>query len=87
MYVCSCVFGWPEGNVGDVSLLQPCGTEGSISDHQVWPQGPFPTVISLLITFCLQPFYPPPPPLLLLEREFSSTEENGPELTTKPILV
>lgn len=47
MYVCSCVFGWPEGNVGDVSLLQPCGTEGSISDHKVWPQGPFPTVISL----------------------------------------
>lgn len=76
-----------EGNVGDVSLLQPCGTEGSISDHQVWPQGPFPTVISLLITFCLQPFYPPPPPLLLLEREFSSTEQNGLELTTKPILV
>lgn len=84
--MCSCVFGWPEGNVGDVSLPQPCGVEESISDHQVWPQGPFPTAISLLITFSLQPFYPPPP-LLLLEREFSSTEQNGLELTTKPILV
>lgn len=35
MYMCSCMFGWPEDNVGDVSLPQSCGAEGSISDHEV----------------------------------------------------